>query len=461
MSISVRISQLKKTASLGAITSSVLKHSFRVITCYSAMALVSLAMPTGVKADPPSGTTNWTKSFEDTFSNSFDSNKWIKTFWWGDGNISDGSIDYYAPENVSVSNGYLTLKANNNSENGKSYTGAVVQTFGKFYQTYGYFEARVKVPKGGGLGPYFSLSPEDKSWPPEVNIFEIPGAAGKNATTVWMTNHYIDGSGKVSIDNSEGTWTSSTGLDQDYHIYGVLWQPGLLAWYVDGVERYRTTAGVPNKDCYMVLGLAVASDNGSWNGNPSNTSFPQYMSVNWVRAWQQGSGNNSAPPPQNNPAPAPQNNPPDSSQVINSGDAINLATSNGNYVSATGAGTVNAVSTTASTNQTFKISEADGSSHSINSGDTVNLAASNGNYVVAEGNGGGAVNANRTTAGPWEKFKITKADGTSGAIHAGDTINLAAGNGNYVVAEGNGTGAVNANRQVAGPWEAFKISEGN
>ncbi len=408
------------------------------------MALVSLAMPTCVKADPPSGTTNWTKSFEDTFSNSFDSNKWIKTFWWGNGDISDGSINYYAPENVSVDNGYLTLKANNNSENGKSYTGAVVQTFGKFYQTYGYFEARVKVPKGGGLGPYFSLSPEDKSWPPEVNIFEIPGAAGNNATTDWMTNHYVDGSGKVSIANSEGTWTSSTGLDQDYHIYGVLWQPGLLVWYVDGVERYRTTAGVPNKDCYMVLGLAVASDNGSWNGNPSNTSFPQYMSVNWVRAWQQGSGNN----------------PPPSSQAINSGDAINLATSNGNYVSAS-AGAVNAAPTTASTNETFKITEADGSPHSINSGDTVNLATSNGDYVVAEGNGGGTVNANRQVAGPWEKFKITKADGTSGAINAGDTINLAAGNGNYVSAEGNGGGAVNANRQVAGPWEKFKISESN
>jgi len=145
LTTSLQISLSKKKAMLAAISARVLKHSFNVLACSSALALATLAMPTCVKADPPSGTTGWTKSFEDNFSNGFDSTKWIKTFWWGNGYINDGSINYYAPENVSVANGYLTLKANNNSENGKSYTGAVVQTFGKFYQTYGYFEALVKV----------------------------------------------------------------------------------------------------------------------------------------------------------------------------------------------------------------------------------------------------------------------------------------------------------------------------
>ncbi len=259
---------------------------FLFLTCTAAVALVSFAMPASVKADPPGGKTGWTLSFEDTFSSGFHPNKWIKTFSWGNGNINDGSVNYYSPNNVSVSKGYLTLKANNNAEGGKSYTGAVVQTFGKFYQTYGYFEARVKVPKGGGLAPYFSLSPEDKSWPPEINIFEVPGEKGLNGTKVWMTNHYKDALGNASIANSEGTWTSSSGLDQAYHTYGLLWQPRLLVWYVDGVERYRTTAGVPNQDCYIVLGFGIASDQGNWVGNPAKTTFPQYMSVGWVRAWK-------------------------------------------------------------------------------------------------------------------------------------------------------------------------------
>jgi len=271
-----------------------MKHSFkafwlkpdicqRLLACAAAMALIGLTMPAAVKADPPGGTSGWTKSFEDTFYNGLDTNKWNKTFWWGNGSINDGAVSYYSPNNVSVSNGYLNLVANNNSEGGKSYTGGVVNTYGKFYQTYGYFEARVKVPKGGGIGPDFSLLAEDTSWPPELNVFEIPGAGGNNATKVWMTNHYTDAYGNPS--SVDGTWNSSSGLDADYHTYGLLWQPGLLAWYVDGVERYRTTVGVPDKPCYIVFMSGVSNTN--WTGDPANTAFPQYMSLRWVRAWKQ------------------------------------------------------------------------------------------------------------------------------------------------------------------------------
>lgn len=287
------ISQSKTTASLAASTSRALKHSFKMITCTAAMALVSLSFPACVKADPPGGTSGWTKSFEDTFtSNSLDTNKWNKTFWWGDGNINDGAISYYSPNNAYIaSNGHLRLKSNNNSEGGKPYTGAVVNTYKKFYQTYGYFEARVQVPKGGGLGPDFSLLAEDTSWPPEINIFEIPGgAAGVNATTLWMTNHYIDSSGNPSFANAGGHWTAGSGLDGGYHTYALLWQPGLLVWYLDGVERYRTTVGVPDKPCYIVLMSGVSDDsqtnNGFWSGSPANTTFPKYMSVDWVKVWR-------------------------------------------------------------------------------------------------------------------------------------------------------------------------------
>jgi len=133
----------------------------RQIACAATIALMSIALPASVKADPPGGTGSWTKSFEDTFYNGFDSNKWNKAFWRGNGTINDGAVSYYSLNNVSVSNGSLDLVANNNSEGGRYYTGGVANTYGKFYQTYGYFESRVKVPKGSGLGPDFSLLAED------------------------------------------------------------------------------------------------------------------------------------------------------------------------------------------------------------------------------------------------------------------------------------------------------------
>jgi beta-glucanase (GH16 family) len=100
-----------------------------------------------------------------------------------------------------------------------------------------------------------------------------------------MTNHYTDANGNPSIANSEGTWTASSPLDKAYHTYGLLWQPGLLVWYVDGVERYRTTVGVPDKDCFITFMLGVYNDN-SWTGSPAKTTFPRYMSIDSVTAWQ-------------------------------------------------------------------------------------------------------------------------------------------------------------------------------
>jgi len=279
------ILKLNMLADFAANTSRILNHSFKIVSCTAALALISLSLPASVKAEPPGSTVGWKKSFEDTFTNGFDSKKWNKTFWWGNGNINDGAISYYSPKNVSVSKGYLNLKANNNSEGGKSYTGGSVNTYGKFYQTYGYFEARIQVPKGGGLGPDFALQAEDKSWPPEINISEVPGAKGANATTVWMTNHYKDALGNPSYENAEGSWNANSSLNTSYHTYGLLWQPKLLVWYVDGVERYRTTAGVPNKPCYIIFMSGVSNDDGRWTGNPSKTTFPNYMSIDWVKAW--------------------------------------------------------------------------------------------------------------------------------------------------------------------------------
>lgn len=276
----------KDEPSLGLKLKNLMRHSLTVFSC-TALVLMPVFLPVRVKADPPAGTIGWTNSFEDTFNNGFDTNKWNNTFWWGNGFLGGGSTSYFSPNNVSVVDGHLSLKANREVEAGLFYTGGIATTYGKFYQTYGYFEARVKVPKGAGMGPAFSLEAEDTSWPPEINIMEIPGAKGNNATTVWMTNHYIDANGNVSIIDSEGTWTSSTGLDGDYHTYGLLWQPGLLVWYVDDVERYRTTVGVPDKPCYIILVSGVTFDTGSWAGDPTNTTFPQYMDVQWVRAWRQ------------------------------------------------------------------------------------------------------------------------------------------------------------------------------
>ncbi len=81
--------------------------------------------------------------------------------------------------------------------------------------------------------------------------------------------------------------------------------------------------------------------------------------------------------------------------------------------------------------------------------------------MVAENGGGGNVNANRTSAGPWESFRLLNLEGRSD-FQTGDRVALQAANGQYMVAEngggGSSSGSVKANRAAVGPWETFIIT---
>lgn len=77
-------------------------------------------------------------------------------------------------------------------------------------------------------------------------------------------------------------------------------------------------------------------------------------------------------------------------------------------------------------------------------------------YVVAENGGGGVVNANRTSAGPWETFRIVPIAPTG--LTPTPWVALQAQNGQWLVAENGGGGVVNANRDSVGPWEAFRTT---
>jgi len=85
----------------------------------------------------------------------------------------------------------------------------------------------------------------------------------------------------------------------------------------------------------------------------------------------------------------------------------------------------------------------------------VTLKTSGNFFVVAEGGGGGALNANRTSASVWTTFRIVHIapTGTTPTLWAG----VQAPNGQWVVAENGGGGTVNANRDRLGSWSTFRF----
>ncbi len=238
----------------------------------------------------------WSDEFNGTDGSAPDASKWaIQTGGNGWGN---NELEYYTarPQNVQVSGGNLVITAIKEDYTGtdgvtQHYTSARMQTKGLFSQTYGRFEARIKIPKGQGMWPAFWMLGSDidtNPWPAcgEIDIMEN---IGKEPAIVHGSIH---GPG-YAPGNVTASYTIPTGaLSDDYHLYAVEWEAQQIRFYIDST-LYATFApsnlpsGSPwefNKPFFVLLNLAVGGD---WPGNPdATTQFPQQMLVDYVRVYQ-------------------------------------------------------------------------------------------------------------------------------------------------------------------------------
>lgn len=87
----------------------------------------------------------------------------------------------------------------------------------------------------------------------------------------------------------------------------------------------------------------------------------------------------------------------------------------------------------------------------------INLQANNGQYVVAEGNGGGTINANRSNAGGWETFKMVDLNG--GQLVSGDKVGFSTSSDYFFRAEGGGGSTMDATARTMGVWETFTVEK--
>ena len=184
----------------------------------------------------------------------------------------------YAPENAIVRDGKLVLRAERKAREGVPFTSGMAASHGKFSQRYGWFEARMKLPRGKGLWPAFWLLPENRQWPPEIDIMEHMGRLPDH---VWLTLHLAQpGTWRPKSDAKEWTGPDFTA---DFHTFAVEWEPEVLRWYVDGVERHTFPRATPDQPMYAIVNLAVGGDFG---GDPdADTPFPAEMIVDWVRVY--------------------------------------------------------------------------------------------------------------------------------------------------------------------------------
>jgi beta-glucanase (GH16 family) len=248
-----------------------------------------------------------------------DTKAWVPG--WG-----NDELQYYTnrPENAYVKDGMLHIRAVREPYKSCQYTSARLVTKGLFGKTYGRFEFRAKLPTGTGLWPALWLLPVDEvygGWAASGEI-DVMEARGQEPSKVLGTIHF--GSRWPNNDHSgaEYVFPDKGGIN-DFHVYALEWEPGVMRWYVDsnlystkrrwwssskinakheGVRPTDLAEQNPwpkpfDKPFYIVMNLAIG---GRFPGNPdTSTTFPTEMVVDYVRVYDKAGGYGSPLPPGN------------------------------------------------------------------------------------------------------------------------------------------------------------------
>jgi beta-glucanase (GH16 family) len=260
--------------------------------------------------DPSHGLEGLTLVWSDEFSGSeLDRSKWGfqigvrdeyhgklgNTWYWG-----NDELQYYTEDSVSVSDGVLTITASRRDYEGMEYTSARILTRDLASFTYGYFEARIKLPASRGMWPAFWMMPQPSDpsstrneyggWSASGEI-DIMEARGRIPGEIGNALHY---GGKPHVYSAD-----SERLDapiSEWHTYGLDWTADYIIWYVDGKESFRVTSdqwwtsasngsSAPfDKPFYLILNLAVG---GNYDGGvkPSDDFESASMLVDYVRVY--------------------------------------------------------------------------------------------------------------------------------------------------------------------------------
>jgi beta-glucanase (GH16 family) len=220
-------------------------------------------------------------AFSDEFENGFDTSKWNDYIWYSS---SQG------PKNYTVEDGKLKMWPQADSSG--RFHNRTIDTDGKYYQTYGYFEIEAKLPVGKGTWPAFWLLNHDGAGNlrPEIDILEAYAGGGPNSGWSDSKLHptaFAATSWPRGIENGlAGTKTHQPGVDLSagFHKYAVKWEPGKQTYYFDGKEFLTVNSSMSSR-MYILLDLWYGSASGNPDGSTPQGKSNSYE-VNYVRAWK-------------------------------------------------------------------------------------------------------------------------------------------------------------------------------
>jgi beta-glucanase (GH16 family) len=221
---------------------------------------------------------------EECNGSAIDPAKWVSEWGVYFGTDADFMGDM---RQISMGGGNCTITAEKKpTPSGRPWASGLMSTHDRFWQTYGRFEIRAKLPKGKGMWPAFWLLPQaTRHGPPEIDVMEAwtnpVGTTPIDASSTSAAVHY--GPPGYDPDLMHSVWYEGPDFTEDFHTYAVDWRPGSITMLIDGVERGRITSDVPSVPMYLIVNLAVGSN---WGGRPdATTPSPSHMLIDYMRVY--------------------------------------------------------------------------------------------------------------------------------------------------------------------------------
>jgi len=291
-------------------------------------SVVVFLICTFAQAGPGPDLSGYKIAFSDDFNGSqLDSSRWNTTPLWGPYRVINNEEQYYVDildsnqgfswSPFELNGGILTIKASpvgangtpaapaqpaesaaywdehseyqydpNYSQADRNYLSGIITSLDSFNFTHGYAETRARLPAGQGLWPAFwQLTTKYVEDVPEIDIVEM---LGQNPRKVFHTMHYFDIADGWKLVSTPTFESNGPDFSEDFHTYGVMWEPKKLVWYVDGVPVKTLTEAdgyvIPKQAMYLIANLAVG---GNWPQSPdSTTPFPARYDIDYIKVYR-------------------------------------------------------------------------------------------------------------------------------------------------------------------------------
>jgi len=243
------------------------------------------------------------------FSDEFEGRHLNTAKWWDFNPTFHGRKPaYFERKNVEVRKGMLQLWARvqkpgevtveNRVRGYDKYTTATIKS--KQRIRYGYFETRAKAMKASVSGAFWLYDPLDGpakysagDFSEEIDIFEIFGKPAKkeNESVVFATVHrmetpYVEAivkSKQAPMANKSFKTKVDFDFTEDYHVYGLLWTPTEMKWFIDGKEVFKRDNDYFKRPLHLMLDCEIMQ---AWAGLPDAADLPGKFEVDYVRVWQ-------------------------------------------------------------------------------------------------------------------------------------------------------------------------------